>query len=92
LQAQAERASAHKFSAIRNQVQLLKASLLIQQHRFPEALPPLVDIVIAEPTTATGLSAYQKLKELGFAEDITSAEAAPTASLAAEKAAEKRPK
>ncbi|MFX5634565.1 hypothetical protein ABTE18_22410, partial [Acinetobacter baumannii] len=74
------------------QVQLLKATLLIQQHRFPEALPPLVDIVMAEPTTATGQSAYQKLKELGFAEEISTAETAPTSSLAGDKAADKRPK
>jgi hypothetical protein len=89
LQAQAEKSSAHKFAAIRNQVQLLKATLLIQQHRFPEALPPLVDIVIAEPTTATGQSAYQKLKELGFAEDISTSEATPS-SLTAEKTKEQK--
>jgi len=69
LQALAEKQAGQKFSQVRNQAQLLKAELLIQQHRYPEALTPLVDIVIAEPTSATGLAAYGKLKELGFSEE-----------------------
>ena len=69
VQALAERQAVQKFAQVRNQAQLLKAELLMQQHRFPEALTPLVDIVIAEPTSATGQAAYGKLKELGFAED-----------------------
>jgi hypothetical protein len=68
-QAQMERQTAIKFAQIRNQAQLLKADLLIRQHRNPEALSPLIDIVIAEPNTATGQSAYKKLKELGFSEE-----------------------
>jgi hypothetical protein len=68
-QALAEKQAVQKFSQVRNQAQLLKAQLLINQHRFPEALTPLVDIVIAEPLTPTGLTAYKKLKELGFSED-----------------------
>jgi hypothetical protein len=71
LQAIAERQAVQKFSQVRNQAQLLKAEMLMQQHRFPEALTPLVDICIAEPTSATGQAAYGKLKELGFAEDPT---------------------
>jgi hypothetical protein len=68
-QCQTEHQTAVKFAAVRNQAQLLKADLLIREHRYPEALAPLVDIVIAEPTTATGQSAYKKLKELGFCEE-----------------------
>ena len=68
-QAQAERQAVQKFVQVRNQTQLLKAELLMQQNRFPEALAPLVDIVIAEPTSATGLTAYAKLKEMGFAQE-----------------------
>lgn len=70
-QALAERQAVSRFSSVRNQAQLLKAELLMQQHRYPEALTPLVDIVIAEPTSATGLAAYGKLKELGFVEDAS---------------------
>jgi hypothetical protein len=79
-QALAERQAVQKFSQVRNQAQLLKAQLLINQHRYPEALTPLVDIVIAEPLTPTGLSAYRKLKEMGFSEDAINA---PEASLGA---------
>jgi hypothetical protein len=68
-QCQTEHQTAVKFAAVRNQAQLLKADLLIREHRYPEALAPLVDIVSAEPTTATGQSAYKKLKELGFCEE-----------------------
>ena len=72
-QATAERQAVQKFSQVRNQAQLLRAQLLINQHRFPEALTPLVDIVVAEPLSATGLSAYKKLRELGFSEDAAQA-------------------
>jgi hypothetical protein len=68
-QALAERQAVQHFAQVRNQAQLLKAQLLINQHRFPEALTPLVDIVIAEPLTPTGQAAYRKLKEMGFSED-----------------------
>jgi hypothetical protein len=79
-QALAERQAVQKFSQVRNQAQLLKAQLLINQHRFPEALTPLVDIVIAEPLTSTGQTAYRKLKEMGFSEDAVAPEAAAAVS------------
>jgi hypothetical protein len=83
LQAIAEKQAVQKFSQVRNQAQLLKAEMLMHQHRFPEALTPLVDICIAEPTSATGQAAYGKLKELGFAEE-PSPEAVAAATAAAE--------
>ena len=67
-EAQAERLSAQKFNMLRNQIQLLKAELLMRQHRYPEALQPLVDIVVAEPTSVTGQAAYQHLREIGFSQ------------------------
>ncbi|HEY9754939.1 MAG TPA: hypothetical protein V6C97_07260 [Oculatellaceae cyanobacterium] len=85
LQAVAEKLAVQKFSQVRNQAQLLKAEMLMQQHRFAEALNPLVDICIAEPTSATGQAAYGKLKELGFAED-PSPEAVAAATAATEAA------
>jgi hypothetical protein len=87
-QALAERQAVQKFSQVRNQAQLLKAQLLINQHRFPEALTPLVDIVIAEPLTTTGQTAYRKLKEMGFSEDAA-APAPETAALGAAGAADR---
>jgi hypothetical protein len=69
-EAQAERLSAQKFNMLKNQIQLLKAELLIRQHRYPEALQPLVDIVVAEPQSATGLAAYQHLREIGFSQVV----------------------
>ncbi len=68
-QSQAEKLSANKFAQVRNEAQLLRADLLIQQNRYPEALAPLVDIVLAEPTSPTGKAAYKKLMELGFSEE-----------------------
>lgn len=70
LQSQQERQTALKISQLKHQAMLLKADVLIKQKRFPEALSPLVDIVVAEPRTATGQAAYQRLQELGFAEEI----------------------
>jgi hypothetical protein len=78
-QALAERQAVQHFSQVRNQAQLLKAQLLINQHRFPEALTPLVDIVIAEPLSSTGQTAYRKLKEMGFSEDAAVATEATVA-------------
>jgi len=85
-EAETERQSCHRFSQLKNQAQLLKAELLIKQHRFPEALGPLVDIVVAEPRSATGQAAYKRLKEIGFAEEApaelkadTGGEAPPSA-------------
>lgn len=68
-EADAERAAAHKFSQLKNQALLLKADLLIKQRRYPEALGPLVDIVVQEPRTPTGQAAYKRLKDLGFAQE-----------------------
>lgn len=70
-EAAAERQVAQRFSQLRNQAQLLKADLLIGSHRYPEALGPLVDIVIAEPTTGTGKAAYKRLRNLGFSPDAS---------------------
>jgi hypothetical protein len=67
-EAQTERSSAQKLNQLKNQIQLLKAELLIRLHRYPEALQPLVDIVVAEPNSATGQAAYQHLRELGFSQ------------------------
>lgn len=64
-----ERSQAIKFSNLKHEAWLLKAELLIKQNRVPEALGPLVDIVVAEPKSSTGLAAYEKLKEIGFSED-----------------------
>jgi hypothetical protein len=43
---------------------------LIRNNRQPEALQPLVDIVVAEPRTATGEAAYSLLKQIGFSEEV----------------------
>ena len=43
---------------------------MIKQCRFPEALGPLVDIVVAEPKSTTGQEAYKRLQEIGFAEEV----------------------
>lgn len=68
-QAEAEKAAAHRFSQLKNQALLLKADLLIKQRRFPEALGPLVDIIGQEPRSATGQTAYKRLKEIGFSQE-----------------------
>jgi hypothetical protein len=65
-QAQAERSYAQKFAQLKNEAVLIKAELLIKQNRAPEALGPLVDIVVNDPKGATGQAAYRRLKELGF--------------------------
>jgi hypothetical protein len=65
-----ERQSAVKFSSLKHEAGLLKAELFIKQDRLPEALGPLVDIVVAEPKSIIGQAAYEKLKEIGFAEEV----------------------
>ncbi len=68
-----------KFSQLKRDAQLLKADLLIAQKRYPEALNPLVEIVLADPTSATGKTAYQRLKDLGFSHDAEGAASTTTA-------------
>lgn len=68
-----ERQSAVKFSSLKHEAGLLKAELFIKQNRLPEALSPLVDIVVAEPKSIIGQAAYEKLKEIGFAEHAADA-------------------
>ncbi|MBS1953060.1 MAG: hypothetical protein JST89_02680 [Cyanobacteria bacterium SZAS-4] len=72
-QCAAEHQIGMKFSQLKRDAQLLKADLLIAQKRYPEALNPLVEIVLADPTSATGKTAYQRLKDLGFSHDAESA-------------------
>jgi hypothetical protein len=67
--AQAEKTAAQHFCQLKNQAVLLKAELLIKLNRTPEALAPLVDIVIADPKGSVGQAAYRHLKELGFSPD-----------------------
>jgi len=68
-----ERQSAVKFSSLKHEAALLKAEIFIKQNRLPEALSPLVDIVVAEPKSIIGQAAYEKLKEIGFAEQAAEA-------------------
>ena len=82
MQLEAECRAVEKFSHLKNEATLLKADLLIQQQRYPEALAPLIEIVSSEPRTATGQAAYRRLKDIGFAEEVGSAlksQAAPAA-------------
>lgn len=88
-----EKASALRFSSLKHEANLLKAELFIKQNRLPEALGPLVDIVVAEPKSLIGQAAYEKLKAIGFSEEAVDAAysvpvakttaAAPAASLPA---------
>ncbi len=66
-----EKSTAQTFSRLKNEAQLLKAELLIKQNRAPEALGTLIDIVAADPKSATARLAYQHLKELGFSENVS---------------------
>lgn len=68
-QAQAEKQLNQKFSQLKREAQLLKADLLIKQMRAPEALQPLVEIVTADPRSATGQAAYKRLIDLGFSQE-----------------------
>jgi len=76
--ADTERQTGQKFVHLKYQALLLKSDLLIRQGRYPEALGPLVDIVAAEPHTATGQEAYRKLQEIGFADEVESKPAVKT--------------
>jgi len=69
-QAQAEKASAQKFAHLKNEATLLKAEILIKQNRIPEAVGPLVDIVVNEPKGSAGVAAYNRLKEIGFSDSV----------------------
>ena len=66
LKAKSEKETALAFSHLKNKAKLLKADLFIKQKRYPEALQPLVEIVVAEPTSETGTAAYKRLTDLGF--------------------------
>jgi hypothetical protein len=67
-QAQAEKNTAQKFAHLKNEATLLKAEVLIKQNRIPEAIGPLVDIVVNEPKGSAGVAAYNRLKEIGFSD------------------------
>lgn len=69
-QAASEKQLNQSFSQLKREAQLLKADLLIKQGRGPEALSPLVDIVVNDPRSQTGQAAYKKLTELGFSRDV----------------------
>lgn len=73
-QAESEKQQAFKLGSLKRQAMLLKAEFLIKQGRQAEALAPLVDIVVNEPKTAIGQSAYQLLKDIGFSEETASLE------------------
>lgn len=73
-EAGSERQLTAKFGQLKREAMLLKADLLIKQGRAPEALAPLVDIVIADPRGATGQAAYKRLQELGFSQEIAADE------------------
>lgn len=71
-EAASERQMTSRFGQLKREALLLKADLLIKQRRAPEALAPLVDIVIADPKGATGAAAYRRLQELGFSQELPS--------------------
>lgn len=70
-QADLEKQSTLKLGQLKRQAMLLKAEFLIRENRQPEALQPLVDIVVAEPKTATGEAAYAMLKQIGFSDEVS---------------------
>ncbi|MCA9804111.1 MAG: hypothetical protein KC777_19215 [Cyanobacteria bacterium HKST-UBA02] len=76
LQAKSERETALEFSRLKNRAKLLKADLFIKMNRYPEALGPLVDIVVAEPKSETGQAAYKRLIDMGFSKQIAGLEIA----------------
>lgn len=78
-QANKEKEIGLRFSSLKNRAKLLKADLLIKQNRYPEALGPLVEIVTAEPTSATGQDAYKRLVDMGFSEQVAHVELAEKA-------------
>lgn len=67
--AETEKQTTLKLGSLKRQAMLLKAEFLIKENRHPEALQPLVEIVVAEPKTQTGDSAYVLLKQIGFSEE-----------------------
>jgi hypothetical protein len=67
-QAGTEKQLNQHFSQLKREAQLLRADLLIKQMRAPEALAPLVDIVVADPRSNTGKEAYKRLVDLGFSQ------------------------
>lgn len=69
-QAELEKSTTLKLGSLKRQALLLKAEFLVRNNRQPEALSPLIDIVTAEPKTATGEAAYNMLKEIGFSEEV----------------------
>jgi hypothetical protein len=69
-QAQAEKSLNQRFGQLKREAQLLKADLLIKCNRSPEALSPLVEIVIADPRSAVGQSAYKRLVDMGFSQEV----------------------
>lgn len=71
-QSKEEKALALEFSKLKNKAKLLKADLLIKQQRIPEAIDPLVEIVVAEPTSGAGPDAYKRLVDLGFSKNVAS--------------------
>lgn len=78
-QAESEKQLCLKFGQLKRQGMLLKGEFLVRQHRYPEALGPLVDIVAAEPKTETGQRAYRLLQEIGFSDIVAPAPAAASA-------------
>ncbi|CAN5367050.1 hypothetical protein BH11CYA1_BH11CYA1_19340 [soil metagenome] len=71
-EAASERQLTSKFGQLKREALLLKADVLIKQKRAPEALTPLVDIVIADPKGTTGVAAYHRLQDLGFSQELPS--------------------
>lgn len=69
-QADVEKGITLKLGSLKRQGLLLKAEFLIRNNRQPEALQPLIDIVVAEPKTSTGDAAYSLLKQIGFSEEV----------------------
>lgn len=69
-QADVEKNTTLRLGSLKRQAMLLKAEFLIRNNRQPEALQPLIDIVVAEPKTATGDAAYSLLKQIGFSEEV----------------------
>ncbi|MBY0550185.1 MAG: hypothetical protein K2W95_23110 [Candidatus Obscuribacterales bacterium] len=67
--AESEKQTTLKLGQLKRQAMLLKAEFLIKENRPQEALQPLVEIVVAEPKTTTGDSAYQLLRQIGFSEE-----------------------
>jgi|GEM_PF-494714 len=82
-QANSEKQLNLRFGQLKREAQLLRADLLIKQLRAPEALSPLVDIVVADPRSSTGQNAYKRLVELGFSQGVAAPEATPASSASA---------